>query len=460
MRVVVLHAARPTTRQTTIDHVLSFRRYLPTHDVQYLHFQQPLPRQMQLPDIDLLIVNYDYLNYRFTPLWPYVKRRNLELAQNSKRVVAIAQDDFWANRLLDNWCMDWSVDRIVTPIESGLEILYPRSIRSKEFRHALTGYVMRDQDLDTAPIADRPIHLGQRVRAMSPHLGRLALLKSEQAVAFAHIAEREGLRVDVSTKSEDAIIGRAWFEFLSSCQFTVSAKGGASLNDPYGLTYLKVRSLLNRWPQATFEEVEARCFPGRDMKHQFTAVSPRLFEAARVRTCQILIRDDYLGVLEPWRHYLPLESDMSNASEVLGTMRDVERCQQIADNCRSVLVESGDFDYSKFVDLVTGGLLERGRASDQKWEQFCTHLADSRRLFDDFGAELHDASVAYFTERALDRTGLVVGGKRKHRSSSVGLQALERLLRSKVDPEWIKKEQVLYDEDPLVVRCPWTWRPV
>jgi hypothetical protein len=151
---------------------------------------------------------------------------------------------------------------------------------------------------------------------------------------------------------------------------------------------------------------------------------------------------------------------MSNASEVLEVMRDVERCQQIAENCRLILVDSGEFDYSKFVALVTGGLLEGGGGSDKKWEQFCTHLAGSRRLFDDFGAELHDAAVSYFTEGALQRRGLGLGSKRNRRSTRVALQALEYLLRSKADPDWIKREQVVYDEDPIVIRCPWIWRPV
>ena len=65
-----MHALRPTSRQTTIDHLLSFSRHLHGADVQYLHFLQPLPPKFQRIKADLMIINYDYLNYRFTPLWP------------------------------------------------------------------------------------------------------------------------------------------------------------------------------------------------------------------------------------------------------------------------------------------------------------------------------------------------------------------------------------------------------
>lgn len=140
-KVLVIHALRPTSRQTTIDHLLSFREHLPHCDVQYLHFQQPIPRELSTVAPDLLVVNYDYLNYRFSPLWPYIRKRHRDIARRAGNVVAIAQDDFWANRLLDNWCMDWDVDRILTPIDNDREILYPRSSRTKELRTGLTGYV-------------------------------------------------------------------------------------------------------------------------------------------------------------------------------------------------------------------------------------------------------------------------------------------------------------------------------
>jgi hypothetical protein len=262
-RVLVMHALRPTSRQTTIDHLLSFREHLPHADVQYLHFQQPLPKEFENIEVDLLIVNYDYLNYRFTPLWPYVKRRHIGIARKAKKVVAIAQDDFWANKLLDNWCMDWDVDRILTPIDNDLEVLYPRSIKTKEFKTALTGYVKSGPVPETKLLRDRPIDLGQRVREMPPHLGRLAQAKARQAVTMADAAKNAGFTVDVSTRVEDSFIGTAWSNFLASCKFTVGMKGGASLHDPRGLIHTKVQSYLARHPDATFDEIERKCFKGK-----------------------------------------------------------------------------------------------------------------------------------------------------------------------------------------------------
>ncbi|NBO57027.1 MAG: hypothetical protein EBU84_21090, partial [Actinobacteria bacterium] len=53
-KVLVIHALRPTSRQTTIDHLESFREHLVDADVQYLHFQQPIPQECLDIEPDLL----------------------------------------------------------------------------------------------------------------------------------------------------------------------------------------------------------------------------------------------------------------------------------------------------------------------------------------------------------------------------------------------------------------------
>ena len=447
-KVLVMHALRPTSRQTTIAHLLSFREHLPHCDVQYLHFQQPIPKELQDVSPDLFIVNYDFLNYRFTPLWPYIKNRYRNIARQSSKVVAIAQDDFWANKLLDNWCMDWDVDRILTPITNDLDVLYPRSIKHKEVRTALTGYVKSGPVPVTKTLRERPIDLGQRVREMPPHLGRLAQAKARQAVAMADAASDAGFVVDVSTRVEDSFIGTAWFDFLASCKFTVGMKGGASLHDPYGLIHTKVQSYVARHPQATFDEIERACFKGKDMKHEFTAISPRLFEAAMAGTCQILQREDYLGVLEPWRDYIPLERDLSNMDEVLAAMRDLDRCQEIVANAKRALIDSKMFDYSELVETACDGYLEGFKSHYFQWNELCTFLQFSTSA-QAVGVELHDALLYQI------RHGIAPPD-----TSSIEMVEIEQLLGKYSLVEWTEKLKALLNEDDVEKRAPWIWRAI
>ena len=465
LKVLVIHALRPTSRQTTIDHLTSFSKHMSGADVQYLHFQQPIPKDCERASPDLVIVNYDFLNYRFTPLWPFIKNRHKDIAQRATKLVAIVQDDFWCNKLIDDWCIDWDVDRILTPIDNNLDVLYPRSIKRKEFRTCLTGYLNETETNATTRLIERPIDLGQRVRDKSPHLGRLAQAKSVQAQVMADAARRAGFTVDVSSRVEDSFIGKSWLEFLKSCKFTVGMKGGASLHDPIGLLHTKVNSYLVRHPNTKFDEIERKFFHGKDMKYKFSATSPRLFESAAAGTCQILQRDDYLGVLEPWRDYIPLELDFSNVDEVLLSMRDVEKCQEIAYNATRSLVESGLFNYLKLVELATSGLVTSSRNSHQGWAELKNYLKRMGAVAQSGRTELHDAALEVIKEhltfsnrdtatfKSELKPGYFGGG------SKVATQTVLESLGSDSDKNWFEEVLDAMQSDAKSRLFPWVWRP-
>lgn len=475
-KVLVIHALRPTSRQTTIDHLLSFREHLPDADVQYLHFQQPLPKDIGEISPDLLIINYDYLNYRFSPLWPFIKNRHKDIAQRAGKVVAIAQDDFWANKLLDNWCMDWDVDRILTPIDNDRDVLYPRSIKTKEFRTGLTGYVKSGPIPETRLLQDRPIDLGQRVRDMPPHLGRLAQAKARQAVTMADAARTASFVVDVSTRVEDSFIGTTWFDFLASCKFTVGMKGGASLHDPYGLIHTKVQSYRARHPEVSFDDIETHCFKGKDMKYQFTAISPRLFESAMAGTCQILQREDYLGVLEPWRDYIPLEEDFSNMNEVLEAMKDLDRCQEIVGNAKAALIDSGFFDYSRLIESATDDLLEYSFTNiSTDWNALTEYLVKSASIFEVYGFELHDSCMSAIYDELLDwprkkfdelirRLKDACQSDQPLQLENMKVSRALKIVLSQVAQEnqvdWFTEMALLMRDEALSRRTAWIWRPM
>lgn len=476
LKVLVIHALRPTSRQTTIDHLTSFSKHMSGADVQYLHFQQPIPKECASASPDLVIVNYDFLNYRFTPLWPFIKNRHKDIAQRATKLVAIVQDDFWGSKLIDDWCIDWDVDRILTSVDTNLDVLYPRSTKHKEFKVCLTGYVNETETSETTSLSERPIDLGQRVRDTSPHLGRLAQAKSVQAQVMADAARRAGFTVDVSTQVEDSFIGKSWLEFLKSCKFTVGMKGGASLHDPIGLLHTKVNSHLVRHPNAKFDEIERKFFLGRDMKYKFSAISPRLFESAAAGTCQILQRDDYLGVLQPWRDYLPLEVDFSNIDEVISSMRDLEKCQEIADNAAQSLIKSGLFHYSKFVETVIAGLLDKSKTPSHGWIKLKKYLEKASTIVENRGIELHDAAINLIYESVGSRGRSLIKERQNFRfveanknlpprwlgedDSKAVVNTIMENFRTELELEWFEDVAKLSIQDKLTSKFVWVWRPL
>ena len=105
-------------------------------------------------------------------------------------------------------------------------------------------------------------------------------------------------------------------------------------------------------PQASFEEVEAACFPGQEGSLRLTALSPRHLEACATRTAQVLVEGEYNGVLEAGTHYLPVRPDLSNLADVCRAMQDDDLRATLADRAYRDIVASGRFDYHELVRLV------------------------------------------------------------------------------------------------------------
>jgi hypothetical protein len=405
LRVLVVHAFRPTTRQTTLDFVSSFARHLPNSDVQFVNVFQPKNVEWKALKPDVLVVNYDVLNYRFSPLWKFLKGELKDIAMHSGFRILLAQDDFWANELLDDWIIENNIDRVLTPIENNLEILYPRSYRGRDFQTVLTGYVNESQFDRYSPkrYKERGIDLGQRVRYPSANLGKYGQEKAIIAERLANLAADSGFITDVSTDVNDSKSGQSWIDFLCDTRFTVSMKGGASLNDPKGLLYMRTSNYLARNPKATFEEISGHCLSGLNEEFVFSAISPRLFEAAQARTCQILIESDYLGLLEPWVHYIPLKSDFSNSAEVLAVMKDHEKAEQIANACYEALINSGEFTDHRLVEAAMHDLpkFEQNRdlAANKAWRELVEHQQDLARIQEEHSPELSDTLVLWLHDK-------------------------------------------------------------
>ena len=114
----------------------------------------------------------------------------------------------------------------------------------------------------------------------------------------------------------------------------------------------RVNKYVNQNPRASFEEIEKNCFPGIDYNISCFAISPRHFEAVITKTLQVLVEGYYGGVFKPWVHYLPLKKDYSNFNEIIGFLKDSEKCQNIIDNAFNDIVLSGKYTYKTFVEAV------------------------------------------------------------------------------------------------------------
>ena len=356
-RVLVLHGLSSRMRQTTFEFAMSFGRYVPDGcEVQYHNIRNPEPPSSLSDGFDALIMTYDLVGLRSSNQWEWVVEKTKEIRKTCDQLLVFPQDDYTCNRILDEGLDVLDADVIYTPIENGYEVVYPIMSKKAEIRRVLTGYVdetIAERYLQSwVPLKLRPIDVGTRVRLLSPWLGRSGQRKGLFAEEFHRLAQSVGMVSDISTKDDDVFFGEEWYGFLSSCKTTIGQKGGASLCDPDGSLMEAVKGFVAENPGATFDEIEQACFLGQDGLAEMSAISPRLFDAAMVGTPQILIEGDYLGVLEPWEHYIPTDLEISNIKEILETVKQPDLLQKIANNAAEVLIREKRFTYKKFVEEV------------------------------------------------------------------------------------------------------------
>jgi hypothetical protein len=333
-----------------------------------------VPRWLSRVRFDAVIFHNTFLWDRVNPpLMDRHLRRLARLGNAGARRLAMPQDEYLRSRALVALIDRLGVDHVFSAApESEWDTLYDGLDRERtSISRVLTGYLEPDTleriERIVREARERRISIGYRAARLPPALGRHGLLKTEVAERVKAAAARRGLPVDIATGAKSTLRGDDWYRFLASCRYTLGVEGGASVHDPDGdLQAASVRYLADH-PGASFEEVEAHCFPGLDGGIRYVAISPRHLEACATRTAQVLIEGSYNGILRPGEHYIELRRDFSNLDEVLDLIeRDTERTRLTEAAYRDV-VASGAFTYERLVrDVERVALAGASRAQPSR----------------------------------------------------------------------------------------------
>ena len=90
-------------------------------------------------------------------------------------------------------------------------------------------------------------------------------------------------------------------------------------------------------------------------------ISPRVFEAAAMRTPMMLFSGRYSSLIEPEEHYIELNKDFSNVDAVLARLDDFDALERMAERAHQHLVGSGQFSYGRFVGLIDATIARKAK---------------------------------------------------------------------------------------------------
>jgi hypothetical protein len=259
------------------------------------------------------------------------------------------QDEYDTTETARQWIEKLRLDTVYTCVpEDALEFVYPKARFPKtEFVQTLTGYVPEDPSLDSfrRPMAERDLRIFYRGRDLPHQYGLLGREKYTIGLDVKRLADERGIPVDIAVDSASRIYGNAWYQRLASARATLGTESGSNIFDFDGSLAEKSRELAS----LPFEEVHGRYLAAHEGPVRMNQISPKIFEAIRVRTALVLFEGTYSGVVQPGRHFIPLKKDYSNISDVFAKLEDIPFLEDLTARAYDEVVASGKYNYKQFV---------------------------------------------------------------------------------------------------------------
>lgn len=366
MQILILHGIDSVaqSRRTSLHHAFFLPRYESGHDYWLQAAHAPVPESLLEQKFDAIIIDTTFLCWRWTGRYFQDLKTKYDFIRDMDAVkIAFPQDEYDHTELLEDWLLDWQIDVVYSVCHSDLQTFYPELSKAAEVRFGYTG-LFEAADLAlvgrfAAPWRQRPIDVGYRARRLPPYFGWFGKLKSDIADRFIEATAGSCLKTNISCEPQDALAGNDWLKFLGNCRFILGCESGSSVLDSRGYIKARCEAFMSRHPDASFETIAQKCFPGEDRATPFTAISPRLFEAAAAGCGQILVPGHYDGLLQPWIHYIPLEADASNIEAVIKAMNDQERMEQMIRASQKALLENPKLTYRFYAADVMSAIRAR-----------------------------------------------------------------------------------------------------
>jgi hypothetical protein len=360
MNVMVIHAIDQfaQSRPTTLRNLWALEKYCDGARFYYHYFEDAISDALRSIPFDVVILDTTFLCMRWArprSFFDGVKAKYSWLAASNAIILAFPQDDYDHAHILDDWLAEYGVTKVYSACPKYGDILYPRMWKAGRVRHILTGYI-DDDDISTYASLQKPFEarsrdVGYRVRRLPPNFGTFGLLKSEFGRVFSRRASSRYI-VDISDDPMDTIVGEDWPAFLGDCRFALGCESGSSILDARGEIRDAVEAAIALDPSAPAEQIIQANSSIETASQEFSVPSPRLFEIAMAGCCPILLEGDYLGLIRPEEHYIPVRRDFSNIDAAIARMDDVGTAKAIAARYRDAILENESLRYKNWTKTV------------------------------------------------------------------------------------------------------------
>lgn len=346
--------------RTVKEHLKAFQRYS-THDVTLLPAANlwgitsliEVSGEVDFSVFDVVVVHY---SIRLSKRHHLVENLAISLESFHGLKVLFIQDECKFVECARAWMDRLEFDLVYTCVPiSQRELVYP-SFRfpATDFLPTLNCYVPESVHMErfVTPHTQRNLTIAYRGPELPAIYRQLSHEQCTIGVEVKRLAEERRLPVDIACDAESRMGDDAWCKLLGSARATLGTESGANVFDFDGSLAERIERIRRKSRAATFDEIRNAVLKEHDGNVRTNQVSPKLFEAIRLRTALILFEGDYSGVVKPGVHYIPLRKDFSNFDDVVSQLMNDRLIKELTDKAYDDVVASGKYSYSRFVEGV------------------------------------------------------------------------------------------------------------
>ncbi len=363
IRLLLLCNYDPYNASMVCEHINSFVKYS-QHDVYVLSNLGNPPAGFTFEAFDVIIIHYSLTLAIEAYIGPKL-RNDLRLFKGLKAL--FIQDEYrFINKTIEaiDYC---GISLIFTcvPNEDIPKVYSPKMLPGVTFKNVLTGYVSASlANYPTIPLEARRIMVGYRGRTYPAWHGRAGMEKIEIGARFLQDARKYKLRCDIKWREKDRLYGQDWVKLIRSCRAFLAVESGASVFDFSGtissktdvFTDLLEEDKVSHHPMKFLPELKdhyakmkERYFGENEDEINLSQISPRVFEAAALRTLLIMYEGDYSGIFKAGHHFVALKKDHSNMDEVAAILRNPTKCAEIIANAYAEIVQNPAYSAQTFI---------------------------------------------------------------------------------------------------------------
>lgn len=347
---------------TIMEHVNAFERYS-KFKVWKINTETGFPKGLRGLKFTVVVLHYSLFGTGKYCLGPAFLEYLGECESSYK--IAFFQDEYHYCQQRFRFIDSYAIDCIYTLLETDyFEEVYKKYTRVPKVIYTIPGYVGDDLLKASATYSkideERTIDIGYRGRRLPFYMGGGAQEKSEIADLFVSRLQRSDMTIDIETREEKRLYGNDWHQFLGNCRAVLGVEAGVSIFDIEDVVRTRCEALLSARPGISFAEVYRELLEPWEGRIYYRTVSPRVFEAAAFRCCQILYEGKYSGIIKPMIHYIPLKKDFSNFDEVIQFFKDRELRREMVEETYKSLIASGRYTYRVFIKNFDNELIGMG----------------------------------------------------------------------------------------------------